>query len=109
MNFVAVDKKTKKILEIIEINNVCGNEVPEKNIEFFLKKVFSDMYIFNIKNKKYKVFINDFYENGEFYPPKPFNSWIFNDELRCWQAPINHPKNCDPMIWNEESLSWTYI
>ena len=39
------------------------------------------------------------------YPPKPFPSWHWDDELRDWAAPV--PKKYDkPYIWNEETLQW---
>lgn len=44
-----------------------------------------------------------------FIPPKPFNSWVLNEETCLWEAPIPMPEEKKPYIWNEESLSWVEV
>ena len=47
-------------------------------------------------------------ERDAFYAPKPFPSWILNEETCIWEAPVPKP-NSDPLnelAWNEETLSW---
>ena len=40
-----------------------------------------------------------------FIPPKPFESWILNEDICDWEAPI--PMPIDGLYnWDEESLSW---
>lgn len=44
-----------------------------------------------------------------FIPPKPFNSWILNEETCNWEAPIPYPINVEEgqlYIWSEEDLNW---
>ena len=43
-----------------------------------------------------------------FIPPKPFNSWILNEEKCIWEAPFPSPENTDTVyhIWNEASQKW---
>lgn len=41
-----------------------------------------------------------------FIPPKPFDSWILDEETCQWQAPIPLPDGDNKYIWNEETLSW---
>jgi hypothetical protein len=44
-----------------------------------------------------------------FIPPKPYPSWIL-DEQRCrWDAPVTRPDNRTDWIWDESSLSWVKI
>lgn len=40
-----------------------------------------------------------------FIPPKPFNSWILNEETCLWQPPIAYP-DTGIYMWNEENGSW---
>lgn len=41
-----------------------------------------------------------------FIPPKPYESWILNEESCLWQAPVAYPEDDKRYVWNEESLSW---
>lgn len=41
-----------------------------------------------------------------FIPPKPFNSWILNEQTCLWDAPIARPADGKLYYWNEESLNW---
>jgi hypothetical protein len=42
-----------------------------------------------------------------FIPPKPFNSWILNEQTCNWDAPIAYPTDGQIYSWNEETQSWT--
>jgi hypothetical protein len=42
-----------------------------------------------------------------FIPPKPYNSWILNEETCNWNAPIPYPQDENIYTWNEETQSWT--
>jgi hypothetical protein len=48
------------------------------------------------------------YDNARnaFIPPKPYNSWILNEETCQWQAPIAYPNDEGIYNWNESTLSW---
>jgi len=42
-----------------------------------------------------------------FIPPKPFASWILNEDTCYWEAPIAKPVEEDKIfVWDEESTSW---
>jgi len=41
-----------------------------------------------------------------FIPPKPFNSWILNEDTCIWNAPIAYPTDGQRYSWNEETLNW---
>jgi hypothetical protein len=47
-----------------------------------------------------------------FIPPKPYNSWILNEQTCLWEAPVAYPvdSNINNMYkWNEEILNWELI
>jgi hypothetical protein len=44
-----------------------------------------------------------------FIPPKPFNSWILNENTCIWEAPIPMPIDDNQYSWNEETLSWDLV
>jgi hypothetical protein len=49
------------------------------------------------------------YDEGRdaFIPPKPYNSWILNEQTCNWDAPIPYPTDGQRYTWNEETQSWT--
>jgi len=44
-----------------------------------------------------------------FIPPKPFNSWILNEDTCLWNAPVAMPINDNKYSWNEQTLSWDIV
>jgi hypothetical protein len=44
-----------------------------------------------------------------FIPPKPFNSWILNEDTCRWEAPVSMPINDNKYSWNEQTLSWDIV
>ena len=45
-------------------------------------------------------------ELDAFIAPKPFASWILNEETATWEAPTARPEGEGPYIWDEASTSW---
>ena len=43
-----------------------------------------------------------------FVPPKPYASWVLNEEMACWQAPVAKPQEGN-WEWNEQTTSWVEI
>ena len=42
-----------------------------------------------------------------FIPPKPFNSWILNEDTCLWNPPITMPQTEGFFYsWDEETVSW---
>ncbi len=41
-----------------------------------------------------------------FIAPKPFNSWILNEDTCLWEAPIAYPTDGNVYKWNEETTTW---
>ena len=39
-----------------------------------------------------------------FIPPKPFPSWLLNEDLCRWEPPVAMPEG--NFLWNESTLSW---
>ena len=41
-----------------------------------------------------------------FIPPKPYNSWILNEDSCLWEAPVAYPNDGQRYIWNETNQTW---
>lgn len=52
-------------------------------------------------------------QRDAFIPPKPYDSWILNEDTCRWDPPVPRPAfNSETQaahIWNEETLSWQEI
>ena len=44
-----------------------------------------------------------------FIEPKPFDSWILNEETCLWEAPTAYPDDGKFYNWNEENQTWDEI
>jgi len=48
-------------------------------------------------------------DKDAFIPPKPYPSWILDEETCTWQSPIDMPNSETPLFWNEDNQTWDSI
>jgi len=48
-------------------------------------------------------------QRDAFISPKPFESWILDEETCWWEPPIPMPETGGPWVWNEELGDWEEI
>jgi len=41
-----------------------------------------------------------------FIPPKPYPSWVLNEQTCLWEAPVPYPNDGKFYVWDEQTLSW---
>jgi hypothetical protein len=48
-----------------------------------------------------------------FIPPKPYDSWVLNEETCQWESPVSYPSTPVPegayYAWNEATQQWDSI
>jgi hypothetical protein len=44
-----------------------------------------------------------------FIAPKPFNSWILNEDTCQWEAPVAKPDDDQDYKWNETIKNWELV
>lgn len=44
-----------------------------------------------------------------FIPPKPYDSWVLNEDSCLWEAPVAYPDDGETYEWNEETTSWDLV
>ena len=44
-----------------------------------------------------------------FIPPKPFESWLLNEDTCLWDAPVPYPEDGKYYRWDEATLSWVLV
>ena len=45
-------------------------------------------------------------ERDAFIPPKPFESWLLDEESCLWESPVEYPTDGELYQWDEETLAW---
>ena len=48
-------------------------------------------------------------ERDAFIPPKPYASWILNEQTCLWDSPVPYPTDNKHYEWNEETQSWDEV
>lgn len=48
-------------------------------------------------------------ERDAFIPPKPYDSWILNEDTCLWDSPIPYPDDGEIYTWNESNTVWEKI
>ena len=48
-------------------------------------------------------------DRDAFIPPKPFNSWILNEDTCQWEAPVAYPDDDNRYTWNETNQTWDLV
>ena len=48
-------------------------------------------------------------ERDAFVPPKPFESWVLNEETCLWEAPLPYPDDGGSYSWNEDLFAWEFV
>ena len=48
-------------------------------------------------------------DRDAFISPKPFDSWVLDEETCVWGAPVAYPTDGKEYNWNEETLTWDLL
>lgn len=118
-HFAQLDENNVVINMIVVHNNELldenGQESEEKGVQF-CKNHYGQETIwiqcsYNNRIRKRFPSIGHFYsaDLDAFIYPQPYPSWIFNEETCGWDAPVPNPKDGNPYLWDEETLSWQEI
>ena len=48
-------------------------------------------------------------ERDAFIPPKPFPSWLLNENTCLWEPPVPRPTDDKMYRWDEDTVAWNAI
>jgi hypothetical protein len=48
-------------------------------------------------------------ERDAFIPPKPFESWVLNEDTCLWESPVPYPSDGERYTWDEEAGAWIEV
>ena len=44
-----------------------------------------------------------------FISPKPYESWVLNEETCQWESPVPYPGDEKVYTWNEDNVNWEEV
>ena len=106
--------------QVISINNSVitdanGIEQEQLGVDF-INKLYNTRDVwkqtsYNNNFRKNYAGIGYHYDQARdaFIAPKPFNSWILNEDTCRWESPIPYPQDNNRYNWNEQNQSWDLI
>jgi hypothetical protein len=90
--------------------NICAFENPSDDLLNHCKNEFE---LDEIVLATDQISVNDTYDGTKFWPLQPFPSWIKNEELNKWQAPVPYPEiedgSDEKYVWDENTISWLLL
>jgi len=48
-------------------------------------------------------------DRNAFIPPKPYDSWLLDEDTCLWNAPVAYPTDEKFYTWDEDTISWVEI
>ena len=105
MNYAAIDKATKSVINSIEWDG-------ESYLDPYLKRE-CDLIPWDETAKGYPVSVGATYDEVSqgFIPLKPEQnpSFIFNKTAWTWEPPISYPTDGGTYSWNEDDQHWDLV
>ncbi len=90
-------------------------ENEQQGVEF-LQNLYGnrDLYIqtsYNNNSRKNYAGVGYKYdaERDAFIAPKPYPSWVLDEDTCIWNAPVAHPDDGKKYSWDEDTTSWKEI
>lgn len=97
----------------IKNNNVVNTSVFEDPTEELLNHFKNEFELDEIVLATDKATIDGTYDGTKFWLPQPYPSWIKNEELNEWTAPVAYPtveEGSDEFyVWDEDTTSWLLL
>jgi hypothetical protein len=97
------------IKDNVAINVIVFDNPTQEILEFFKNEYSAD----DILQVDDFISTGSTYDGFTFFPPQPFLSWIKNEDLKVWEAPVSYPdfdpENPKHYKWNEDILNWEEI
>ena len=96
-----------------ELLDENGNEVEQNGINFCRNLLGGTWLQTSYNGNMRKNFAGSGYtydsQRDAFISPKPFDSWVLNEETCTWESPVPYPSDDNLYEWNEETQSWDLI
>lgn len=92
---------------------VGDNNVPDQGYQWLIDNLGGTWIqtSYNSRIRKNFAGIGMTYDSvrDAFIEPKPFDSWLLNEDTCRWQPPIPVPRDGKLYFWSESNLLWTEV
>lgn len=117
-HFARINSITNIVIEVNVVNNddIQNLPFPESEpvgIQFLApwnqEGTYWKQTSYNNNFRKNYAAVGGVYDSvrDAFIPPKPFVSWVLNEQTCLWEAPIPMPEGM--YYWDEETQSWKEV
>lgn len=113
-HFAEIDQNNT-VLRVIVVENKDtstpdGTEVESIGVSF-CQRLFGGNWVktsYNGNIRKNYAGVGYTYDlsRDAFIPPKPFNSWVLNNDTAQWKAPTPMPTDGKKYSWDEATTAW---
>ena len=100
-HFAKVNLNTKLVEQVI----VAEQEFIDKLTGIWIQTSYNG----NIRKNYAGIGHTYDFARDAFYAPQPYPSWILNEDICRWEAPVACPTDGKLYKWNEEELDWEEI
>lgn len=97
------------VTRVVVTNNNFPNEGYDWLIETFGGRWMQTSYNATIRKNFASIGFTYDEARDAFIAPKPFDSWILDEETCRWQAPTPYPTDGKLYTWNEETQDWIEV
>jgi hypothetical protein len=105
-----------KVIDVVVVDNEDildkeGEEVEQLGIESLINITGYPFWIqtsYNGSIRKNYAGVGYRYDEDRdaFIPPKPYSSWVLDEETCKYEAPVPYPEDGEAYQWNEELINW---
>jgi hypothetical protein len=89
---------------------VTNNDFPNEGYNWLIENLGGTWIktSYNANIRKNFAGIGYTYDEGRdaFIPPKPYQSWLLNEDTCQWEAPTAYPTDGKLYTWDEDSQEW---
>lgn len=100
---------TEVIVGVDETESIDGKQPEQWYGEFRGQRCVRTSYNGNIRKNFAGIGHTYDGQRDAFIAPKPFDSWVLDEETCRWNPPVPYPTGNDVYAWDESTLSWTKI
>jgi len=116
-HFAKIDSNTNIVLDINVVNNEDIQNLPFPQSEpvgiTFLEPwntpgTYWKQTSYNNNFRKNHPGVGYTYDQTRdaFISPKPYDSWVLNEDTCQWEAPVAYPADGQYYFWNESIVNW---
>ena len=119
-HFARINSTTNIVIEVNVVNNddIQNLPFPESEpvgiqflVPWFQEGTYWKQTSYNSSFRKNYAGIGYTYDpvRDAFIPPKPFASWVLNEDACLWDSPVPYPTDGKMYRWDETTTNWVEV